>query len=133
MMSQMQKDNKKMRYVLPLLINTVLFFAVYRVLLFYAEMTEETFYSFLVMVLYTALLLGFVLAYIIYNRFFYRKGVTSEQLPPEWSDSKKQEFFEDAERRTERSRWMLTVIFPLVVTFFIETVDLFIMDMLFRG
>ena len=133
MMSQMQKDNKKTRYDLPLLINTVLFFAVYRVLLFYAEMTEETFYSFLVMVLYMALLVGFVLAYIIYNRFFYRKGVAPEQLPPEWSDSKKQAFFEDAQRRTERSRWMLTVIFPLVVTFFIETVDLFIIDMLFRG
>lgn len=130
-MSQLQKDSKKTRYVLPLCINTVLFFAVYRVLLFYAEMTEETFYSFLVMVLYMALLLGFVLAYIIYNRFFYRKGVTPEQLPAEWSEAKKQEFIEDAVRRTERSRWMLTVIFPLVVTFFIDTVDLFIIDTLF--
>lgn len=130
-MSQLQKDSKKTRYILPLCINTVLFFAVYRVLLFYAEMTEETFYSFLVMVLYMALLLGFVLAYIIYNRFFYRKGVTPEQLPAEWSEAKKQEFIEDAVRRTERSRWMLTVIFPLVVTFFIDTVDLFIIDTLF--
>lgn len=130
-MSQLQKDSKKTRYVLPLCINTVLFFAVYRVLLFYAEMTEETFYSFLVMVLYMALLLGFVLAYIIYNRFFYRKGVTPEQLPAEWSEAKKQEFIEDAVRRWERSRWMLTVIFPLVVTFFIDTVDLFIIDTLF--
>lgn len=130
-MSQPQKDSKKTRYVLPLCINTVLFFAVYRVLLFYAEMTEKTFYSFLVMVLYMALLLGFVLAYIIYNRFFYRKGVTREQLPPEWSEAKKQAFIEDAVRRTERSRWMLTVIFPLVVTFFIDTVDLFIIDTLF--
>lgn len=130
-MSQLQKDSKKTRYVLPLCINTVLFFAVYRVLLFYAEMTEETFYSFLVMVLYMTLLLGFVLAYIIYNRFFYRKGVTPEQLPAEWSEAKKQEFIEDAVRRTERSRWMLTVIFPLVVTFFIDTVDLFIIDTLF--
>ena len=130
-MSQLQKDSKKTRYVLPLCINTVLFFAVYRVLLFYAEMTEETFYSFLVMVLYMTLLLGFVLAYIIYNRFFYRKGVTPEQLPAEWSEAKKQEFIEDAVRRWERSRWMLTVIFPLVVTFFIDTVDLFIVDTLF--
>ena len=130
-MSQLQKDSKKTRYVLPLCINTVLFFAVYRVLLFYAEMTEETFYSFLVMVLYMALLLGFVLAYIIYNRFFYRKGVTPEQLPAEWSEAKKQEFIEDAVRRWERSRWMLTVIFPLVVTFFIDTVGLFIIDTLF--
>lgn len=130
-MSQPQKNSQKTRYVLPLCINTVLFFAVYRVLLFYAEMTEETFYSFLVMVLYMALLLGFVLAYIIYNRFFYRKGVTPEQLPDEWSEAKKQEFIEDAIRRTERSRWMLTVIFPLVVTFFIDTVDLFIIDTLF--
>ena len=127
----MPTNNQKKRHVLMLFLNTVLFFVLYRVLLFYAEMTGETFYSFLVMVLYMALLLGFTLGYILYNRCFYRRGVTVEQLPEDWSEEKKQEFLADDLRRAERSRWMLTVIFPLVVTFFIDTVDLFIIDFLF--
>lgn len=127
----MSTNNQKKRHAVMLILNTVLFFVVYRVLLFYADMTGESFYSFLVMVLYMALLLGFTLGYIIYNRCFYRRGVTIDQLPEDWSEEKKREFLEDDLRRADRSRWMLTVIFPLVVTFFIDTVDLFIIDSLF--
>ena len=127
----MSTNNRKKRHVVMLCLNTVLFFVLYRVLLFYADMTGESFYSFLVMVLYMALLLGFTLAYIIYNRCFYRRGVTVEELPEDWSEEKKREFMEDDLRRADRSRWMLTVIFPLVVTFFIDTVDLFIIDFMF--
>ncbi len=128
----MAGKSKNTRYLMLLCVNTVLFFAVYRVLLSYGELTDNTFYSFITMVLYTALLLGFVLAYLIYNRFFYRKGLTHEQLPTDWSAEKKVAFLADSARREERSRWMLTVIFPLVVTFFVDAVDLFILDTLFR-
>lgn len=128
----MAGKSKNTRYLMLLCVNTVLFFAVYRVLLSYGELTDNTFYSFVAMVLYMALLLGFTLAYLIYNRFFYRKGVTHEQLPTDWSAEKKVAFLADSARREERSRWMLTVIFPLVVTFFVDAVDLFILDTLFR-
>ena len=128
----MAEKGKNTRYLILLCVNTVLFFAIYRVLLSYGELTDNTFYSFLAMVLYMALLLGFVLAYLIYNRFFYRKGVTPEQLPQDWSAEKKEAFLADGVRREARSRWMLTVIFPLVVTFFVDAVDLFVLDTLFR-
>lgn len=126
----MAGKGKNTRYLMLLCVNTVLFFAIYRVLLSYGELTDQTFYSFVTMVLYMALLFGFTLAYLIYNRFFYRKGVTHEQLPKDWSAEKKQAFLADGVRREERSRWMLTVIFPLVVTFFVDAVDLFILDTL---
>ncbi len=129
----MTQKSKNIRYLILLCVNTILFFTVYRVLLSYGELTQETFYSFIAMTLYMALLLGFVLAYLIYNRFFYRKGVTPEQLPNEWSEAEKQAFLEDGTRRMERSRWMLTIIFPLVVTFFIDAVDLFIIDTFLGG
>ena len=128
----MAEKGKNTRYLILLCVNTVLFFAIYRVLLSYGGLTDNTFYSFLAMVLYMALLLGFVLAYLIYNRFFYRKGVTPEQLPQDWSTEKKEAFLADGVRREARSRWMLTVIFPLVVTFFVDAVDLFVLDTLFR-
>ena len=100
---------RKWRLLLLLVINTLLFFTVYRVLLFYAEMTDNTFGSFLVMILYLALLLGLVLGYLVYNRFLYRKGLTLDQLPLTWSEAQKQEFLADAERRLERSKWMMTL------------------------
>ena len=84
------------------------------------------------MLVYMLLLLGFTLAYLIYNRFFYREGLEREQLSPEWSEEEKDAFLEDAKRRKERSSWMLLIIFPLVVTFMIDTFDLFILDRIFR-
>ncbi len=127
-----QKNGKSLRYLILLAVNTVLFFTLYRVLLSFGELTQQTFYSFVCMVLYFLLLLGFTLAYLIYNRFFYRQGITHEQLPEEWSAEKKIAFLADAKMRMEKSKWMLTVIFPLVLTFFVDAVDLFILDTLWH-
>lgn len=128
-----EKKRQNRRYLLLLVFNTLLTFMLYRLLLAYAELTDQTFGSFLLMVLYMALLLGFGLAYLIYNRFFYRSGVTPEQLPPEWTEEQKTAFLEDARKRVEKSKWMLTIIFPLVFTFFMDAVDLFIIDPFLRG
>ncbi len=128
---ELWKNNKNVRYLFLLILNTVLFFAVYKVLLFYAERTDETFYSFVVMVLYMALLLGFVLGYLIYNRFLYRKNLTKEDLSPDMSDEEKEAFLADGRERLAKSKWMMLIIFPLVFTFLMDAVDLFIFD-LFR-
>ncbi len=125
------KKSKALRYLALLTLNTVLFFALYKILLLWAERTDETFYSFVVLVLYTALLLGFVLGYLIYNRFLYRKNLTKEDLPDSMSDEEKDAFLADGRERLEKSKWMMTIIFPLVLTFLIDAVDLFILD-LFR-
>ena len=125
-------QSKNFRRLLLVFVNTVLFFMVYRILLYYAEMTDETFWSALVMGLYTALLLGFVLAYLIYNRFLYRKGVTADQLPDTMTDEEKQAFIDDGNRRLERSRWMMVVILPLVLVFLLDAIQLFIWEPLFK-
>ena len=131
-MSNDDSKKKNTRYLALLIVNTVLFFSLYRILLNFAEMSQQTFPSFVVMVVYMALLLGFVLAYLIYNRFFYREGITVEQLSPLWSEEQKNDFIEDAKRRKARSKWMLLIIFPLVVTFMVDAFDLFVIDTFFR-
>ncbi|MBQ3482566.1 MAG: hypothetical protein IJA78_00115 [Clostridia bacterium] len=125
-------NKKHTRTLILLIVNTLLFFVVYRVLLYYAAMSDNTLGSFVVMVVYLFLLLGFVLAYLIYNRFFYRRGLTPEQLPDDWSAEQKTEFLADGERRMARSKWMLLIILPLIVTFLFDAVDLFIIDPFFR-
>ena len=129
--TEAKKSGNGKRYLILLLVNTVLFFAVYRILLFYAEMASNAIYSFCVMLLYMALLLGFVLGYLIYNRFLYRKSLTPDQLPDSMTAEQKEAFLADGKARLEKSKWMMTVIFPLIFTFLIDTIDLFILD-LFR-
>ena len=127
-----EQKRKKLKLLSILLLNTLLCFSLYRILLSFAELSQKTFASFVVMIVYMVLLLGFSLAYIIYNRFFYREGITPEQLSPTWSEEEKAAFFEDAKRRKARSKWMLLIIFPLVVTFMIDTFDLFILEPFFK-
>ena len=122
---------KGLRYLPILILNTILFFSVYKVLLYYGELTDRTFYSYCVLVLYTVLLLGFLLAYLIYNRFLYRKSLTPEQLPDSMTPEQKEAFLADGRARLERSKWMMLIILPLVLTFLFDAVDLFILD-LFR-
>lgn len=117
---------------LRLFLYTVLAFALYRVLLSYAEKSDDTWPSFLVFIAYLALLLVFSLAYLIYNRFFYRQGVEKEDLPAEWDEEKKDAFLADAEKRKRASRWMLMLIFPLLFTFLLDALDIFIIDAFLR-
>lgn len=122
---------QKFRYLVLLVVNTVLFFTVYRVLISYGELTDKTFLAFLSMVVYLTLLLGFTIAYLVYNRFFYRHGLTKDQLSDEWSDEEKEAFLADAAARVQKSKWMLTIIIPLLFTFLIDSLQLFIFEPVF--
>lgn len=122
---------QKFRYLVLLVVNTVLFFTVYRVLISYGELTDKTFLAFLSMVVYLTLLLGFTIAYLVYNRFFYRHGLTKDQLSDEWSNEEKEAFLADAAARVQKSKWMLTVIIPLLFTFLIDSLQLFIFEPVF--
>ncbi len=129
--SKLWKENKSLRYLLILALNTILFFGIYRVLLHYAELANDAVYSFCIMVLYMALLVGFVLGYLIYNRFLYRKNLTEEDLPDTMSAEEKQAFLADGKARLEKSKWMMLFIFPLALVLLFDAADLFIFD-LFR-
>ena len=110
------KRNRK--YIWPLILNTVAFYGIYAVL-------NNTPACTVVMWLYFALLIGFAAAYVIYNQGFFRNNLTPEQLPSSMSDEEKQAFIDEGKRRSEKSKWMITIIFPLVMTFIIDIVILF--------
>ena len=128
-LSKLFKENRNTRYMIILIINTILFFAVYKVLLYYAELTQVTVYSFVVMVVYMALFVIFLVAYLIYNRFLYRKNLTPEDLPDTMSPEQKEAFIADGNLRLKKSKWMMLIILPLVVTFLIDAIDIFILEM----
>jgi hypothetical protein len=66
--------------------------------------------------------------YIIYNRAFTRDNIRPEELPEDWSEEKKREFFASRDERKLRSRPVLTVLFALIVVFIYEMIVLFFGD-----
>ncbi len=109
-----------MGLLLGLVAVTVLVFGTYRFLV------QQDYFR-IVMIVYMIAATGFVLAYVIYNRGFSRKGVTKEMLPAEWSEEEKTAFIADGERRAKRSRWLLIPIFALLFTFGVDAIELFVL------
>ena len=84
------------------------------------------FYFFeITLVIYMVLATVAILAYVIYNRGFSRRGVTEDMLPDNWSKEKKREYIEDGNKRYERSKWMLSVIIPLMIPIALDAISLF--------
>lgn len=121
-----QRAEKNKKYVLLLVVNTVVLMSLYMYLV-------KQPYFMVVLWVYLILTVGFSVAYIIYNRAFSRKGVTPDMLPSTMTDAEKAEFIADGERRMEKSKWMLTVIFPLVMTFCLDLFVMYILEPLFMN
>ena len=97
---------------------TLIVFTIYR-------LTMSTPYFHVVFIAYLALATVAILAYVIYNRGFSRRGLTAEMLPQEWSEDKKREFIEDGEIRLKRSRNLLIIVIAFGFTFAIDIIELF--------
>ena len=116
----MSPENR--RLAMSLLVNSLLLLFIY-----YGAMgLNIPIISVIVTLAYMLIFGGFLIAYIAYNRAFTRKGITVDMLPDTWSAEKKNEFVEDTKRRMEKSRWMLSVIIPFLVTFIAEALLLFV-------
>lgn len=120
-----KSDKKPFNWMLLTVLvgNTVIFFAVYRLAI------QTTVFPF-VLGLYLTLAAVLTVVYVVYNRGFSRRGVTADMLPDTMSAQEKCEFIADGERRMKKSKWMLTILFPLLVTFGFDIMELFVVDYL---
>ena len=109
------------RNLILLIVNSVVFTAIY------FACNQNGFWP--IFPIYAVLLTGLALGFVIYNRGFSRRGLSEEMLPSDWSEEKRREFIEDGERRLARSRWMLTLILPLVLAFLLDFLYLWIVDL----
>ena len=104
-----------------LLVNTLILIAIY----FGTQNIGQPIISMIVTGAYWLILAVLGIIYIIYNRAFSRKGITVDMLPDSWSYEEKCEYVEDAKRRLEKSKWMLIVIIPFMLTVLVDAVYLF--------
>ncbi len=81
--------------------------------------------SIIVMVVYWLGFAGFLIAYIIYNRGFTQRGITEDMLPETWDREKKESYIASVKKREQDSKWMLSVIIPLMIPIALEAISLF--------
>ena len=79
-------------------------------------------------IIYVAVASVLIVAYFIVNRAFTGSGVTYEMLPDTMTHNEKEEYLADVADRERRSRPMLMVIFPVIVTLLIDLFRLFVLD-----
>ncbi len=120
-MSQ-KKLNLNKKYVWMLFVNTALLLVLYLVCV--------RFFPVVTLWVYTVVFAAVALVYVIYNRGFSRKNLKIEDLPPSWSEEQKADYIADGQKRLEKSKWMLTVLLPLIVIYAYELIDLFILPMI---
>lgn len=81
--------------------------------------------------LYVAAAGTLILAYFIYNRAFTGRGVTYEMLPDAMSDAEKRKYLADVAERERKSRWIIMVIFPIIIPLMIDMLKIFVIDQYF--
>ena len=77
---------------------------------------------------YVAIASILIIAYFIVNRAFTGSGVTYEMLPDTMTQKEKEEYLADVADRERRSRPMLMVIFPVIITLLVDLFRLFVLD-----
>lgn len=118
-MRDISPDTKKR--VALLIANTLILTFIY----FGTMGLDQPVLSFIVTAGYWAVFGCFLVVYLIYNRGFTRKGITEEMLPDSWSAEKKAEYIADGAKRQQNSKWMLSVIIPLMIPIAFDAIALF--------
>ena len=116
--SPVTREGKKL--TLLLILNTLLAMVVY-----FGCVALEFIYM---LYIYVGLAAVLFVIYMIYNRGFVLRGATPDMLPDTMSPVEKQAKFDEAARRQHASRWMLTVIIPLVICILIDMIWLFFLE-----
>ena len=115
----MKKDTKTL--LLYLLINTVALIAIY-------YLVAKVFPYIPLVYLLVGGALG--LYYVIYNKGLTGRGVTPEMLPDSMTREEKEAWIEERRNLLTKSRWMLTLIFPIALTLTVDVVLMFLLPML---
>ena len=94
---------------------------------FYFFLSSTSLWKFAV-IAYVAIASVLIVAYFIINRAFTGSGVTYEMLPDTMTHDEKEEYLADVAERERKTRPMLMVIFPVIITLLIDLFRLFVID-----
>ena len=110
--------SEKKKLLLLLLINSAVLISLYFVV---------ASYGFPIYILYLVAGAGLGIGFIVYNRGFAAKDATPYMLPDSMTYEEKLAFLEDCRTRLAKSKWMLTVILPILFAFAFDMFYLFVL------
>ena len=76
--------------------------------------------------IYLALAAVIGIGFVVYNRGFVAKNATPDDLPNTMTREEKRAFLQDGKERLARSRWVITLLFPLVAAILLDMLYLYI-------
>jgi hypothetical protein len=115
-------STKGLGLLIWIILGTGVFYSVYR----YFVTSGQIF----IMWIYGAFLLALGILYIVLNRGFCEWQLKESDLPSDWDDEQKSEYIAKIKGRKDRSKWVIALIMPLVLTFLLDFAELFLLDTL---
>ncbi len=125
-----QRHKKNATKLLVLFINSVLFFALYRLIVELGERFQNPMIYYIGSSIYMAATAGLILAYFILNGGTFGKyNPTWDDLPDggRWTDERKAAFLRRLPARQAKAKQLLYILLPLIVTLFLSYFELFLL------
>ena len=121
------KKNSPIKKPLILLANFALFYLLLRLIIVLSERTGMFWIYYLGTAVYGIALVGLFVGFFVLNGYtFDKKLLEREDLPDNWSDEMKSVFLKKQPEQKEKAKNLLLFLFPLIITFAISYVELYI-------
>lgn len=121
------KPKFPLKKLLLLVINFIISFVLLRVIIELSERTGMLWIYIAGVCIYAALIIGLFLAYFVLNGYtFNKEPLTASDLSDKLTDEQKADFLAKQPARKEKAQKLLLVLFPLILTFAISYIELYI-------
>ena len=80
--------------------------------------------------IYVAIAAVLAAVFIVYNRGFYAKNTKPEELPNTMTQKEKLAYIQAGKDRLDRTRWMITILLPVILSIAADIVWLYIVPYL---
>lgn len=121
------KKSSPLKKPLILLANFALFYLLLRLIIVLSERTGMFWIYYLGTAVYGIALVGLFIGFFVLNGYtFDKKLLSREDLPDGWSEEEKTVFLKKQPEQKEKAKNLLLFLFPLIITFAISYVELYI-------
>jgi len=124
------RHKKNAKKLLILFVNSVLFFALYRLIVELGERLQNPMIYYIGSSIYMAATAVLIIAYFILNGGTFGKyNPTWDDLPDggRWTKERKAEFLRRLPERQAKAKQLLYILLPLIVTLFLSYFELFLL------
>ena len=111
------------RLVIALAVSTVFFLCTFLVVWTLG-------FEILISIIYGGITLLVALWYLIWNKGFIGKLPSADELPLAWDKKQREDFVADLKARRQKSKKLMLILIPMLVTFTYKLLELFVLPLL---